>query len=80
MEIRKILTGGNKISEEWRADRKSFVAPVIDNTQKINGTRYYFTSDGRQFIADVFDVMFKPPRGRMKHKSYKGRNPAKKVA
>lgn len=80
MEKRKILTAGNKIAEEWRADRRTFIAPIITQKKRIDGVRFYFTSDGRQFIAEVFDKMFNPPRSKMKARFYKGRNPARTIA
>jgi len=80
MEKRKILTAGNKIAEEWRAERKTFIAPIITRRKRIDGVKFYFTADGRQFIAEVFDKMFNPPRSRIEAKFYKGRNPARTIA
>lgn len=80
--MEKIITnnGGKKTTIDFHPERESHVAPFISKTKNLEGVRYYITTEGRMFIADVYDRMFKPPRGRVKARHYKGINPAKKIA
>lgn len=59
----------------YHADRPMHVAPVIKKEYKdADGTRMYKSVDGRDFIADMFDKMFKVIPTQMKPKNFKGDN------
>ena len=79
MQKKSTNTGSNKVTHDYVASRPAFIAPVIDDEKLIDGVRYYFTGDNRMFIADVFDKMFHPPKGRIRTKFYKGHNPGLKI-
>lgn len=68
----------------YQAERPVLTQPVITK-QYFEGkgkdrVRMYEGENGRTFVADAFDRMFKVVPGIVKAKHYKGTNPCKKKA
>ena len=60
--------------------RPSLVKPEIESEFIADGVRYYSTTCGRLFDADIYDKNFKVNRNHIKKKGYKGENACKRIA
>lgn len=63
---------GHKGEVDFRADVPMIIAPKVKAEKVIKGVRYYFTENGKQFIADIYDKMFKGLKLKTKGKYHKG--------
>ena len=57
---------------DFHINKPKYIMPKIISTKIIEGVRYYFSDDGRQFIADVFDRTWLTISGKIMNKFYKG--------
>ncbi len=63
---------GHKGSIDFHAEVPVTVAPKVKAEKVIKGVRYYFTENGKQFIADMYDKAFKCVKMKMKGRYSKG--------
>ena len=64
----------NHATIDFRPEKVSTPAPEVKNEYWEDGKRMYATTDGRIFIADVFDMNFKVKRSKIMPKNFKGEN------
>lgn len=69
-----------KIAENKISSRQSSIKPDIESEFITDGIRYYSTTCGRLFNADVYDKNFKVVQRTVKKKGYKGENACKRIA
>jgi|GEM_PF-3280481 len=72
MEKQTRHLAGGTATIDFLASRNTMVKPVIVKETK----DYYETADGKQYVKDTFNRLFKPPKGKVKPR-HKGDNPDK---
>jgi hypothetical protein len=72
------LVHGMKTSTEFIINKPVMLVPVIDCKKVIDGVLYYFTPEGKQYIASVYDRIFGVKKTKVIAKGYKGLNPNSK--
>lgn len=63
---------GYKGQLDFHADVPLIKAPKIISEKMLHGVRYYFTDNGKQFLADTYDKMFRCVQKKIKGKYHKG--------
>lgn len=77
MHKTKHKPGGRTGVTEYHANRPILLQPVIARESTIDGVLFYHGKDGKLFVAELFDNMFKTSRTEIFGQHYKGSNPCK---
>lgn len=49
-----------RVENRWVADVPFLTKPKIIGQKKVKGTSYYLGSNGKIYVVELFDKMFKP--------------------
>jgi len=67
--------GTRKMVNEFRAIVPTWRAPFIKSVVVKDGTVFYKGTNGKLYVKQLYDAMFKTVRGVVMDKTYKGVNP-----
>lgn len=77
MHKTKHKPGGRTGVTEYHAYRPVLLQPDIAKQRTIDGVLFYYGKDGKVFVAELFDRMFKTSKTEIFSQHYKGTNPCK---